>query len=280
MATYDGKVILITGATDGLGKRVALDLAAGGAMVLLHGRNPAKGEATLQGIRKATGNQKLQYYNADFSSLDDVRRFSDQILADQKRLDVLINNAGLGAGSRKAGREISADGYELRFAINYLAPFLLTHQLLPLLRQSAPARIVNVASAGQQHIDFDNVMLEKDYDGLKAYRQSKLAQILFTFDLAERLKGSGVTVNCLHPSSLMNTKMVFEADYFGAPMSTIEEGAHAVEYVATSAELENVSGEYFDREQRAHADPQAYDPQARSQLWALSEKLVKLGDTQ
>ncbi|HTX79533.1 MAG TPA: SDR family oxidoreductase [Longilinea sp.] len=276
MTPYDGKVILITGATDGLGKKVALDLTAGGATVLLHGRSQQKGEATLQEIRQATGSQKLSYYNADFSSLDAVRRLSDQVLADQKRLDILINNAGLGAGSRQSGREMSADGFELRFAINYLAPFLLTHRLLPLLRQSAPARIVNVSSAGQQHIDFDNVMLEHDYDGLRAYRQSKLAQILFTFDLAERLKDSGVTVNCLHPSSLMNTKMVFDTDYFGAPMTTIEEGAHAVEYVATSPEVEGMSGEYFDREKRAHADPQAYDPQARAQLWALSKKLVKL----
>jgi NAD(P)-dependent dehydrogenase (short-subunit alcohol dehydrogenase family) len=276
MNAYDGKVILITGATDGLGKKVALDLAAGGAAVLLHGRSQAKGESTLLEISKATGNQKLRYYNADLSSLDAVRKFADKVLADQSDLDVLINNAGVGAGSRQAGRELSIDGYELHFAINYLAPFLFTQRLLPLLRQSAPARIVNVSSLGQYPIDFANVMLEHDYDGLRAYRQSKLAQILFTIDLAERLKGSGVTVNCLHPSSLMNTKMVLDSDYLGAPMSTIEEGAHAVEYVAMSSELEGVSGEYFDRKKRAHADPQAYDPQARAQLWALSEKLTGL----
>jgi NAD(P)-dependent dehydrogenase (short-subunit alcohol dehydrogenase family) len=280
MNAYDGKVILITGASDGLGKKVALDLAAEGATVLLHGRSQAKGESTLQEISKSTDNKKLRYYNADLSSLDAVRKFADRVLADQSHLDVLINNAGVGAGSRQAGRELSIDGYELRFAINYLAPFLFTLRLLPLLRQSAPARIVNVSSLGQRPIDFDNVMLEHDYDGLRAYHQSKLAQILFTFDLAERLKNSGVTVNCLHPSSLMNTKMVLDSDYLGAPMSTIEEGAHAVEYVAMSSELEGVSGEYFDREKRAHADPQAYDLQARSQLWALSEKLVKMGEAQ
>ncbi len=276
MNSNSEKIILITGATDGLGKRVALDLAADGATVLLHGRSREKGEATLEEIRKATGSQKLTYYNADFASLDEVRRLSEEIQADQGRLDVLVNNAGLGAGSRRPQPEKSAEGYELRFAVNYLAPFLLTHRLLPLLRQSAPARIVNVASVGQQPIDFNNLMLEVGYDGLRAYRQSKLAQVMFTFDLAEKLSGSGVTVNCLHPASLMNTKMVFETDYFGAPMTTIEEGARAVEYLATSPELDGVTGEYFDGKQPSRANPQAYDKQARSRLWTLSEQLVKL----
>jgi NAD(P)-dependent dehydrogenase (short-subunit alcohol dehydrogenase family) len=276
MSTFNGKTILVTGATDGLGKQVALDLAAGGAIVLLHGRSRQKGEATLQEIRKATGNQKLVYYNADLSSLDAVRRLSEEIQADQRRLDVLINNAGIGAGSRGDRREKSAEGYELRFAVNYLAPFLLTHRLLPLLRQSAPARIINVASVGQQRIDFDNVMLEDGYDGLRAYRQSKLAQVMFTFDLAEELRESGIAVNSVHPASLMNTKMVLETDYFGSPMTTLEEGAHAVEYLATSSELEGVTGEFFDGMQRARANPQAYDQEARHRLWRLSEQLVKL----
>jgi len=276
MNTFDDKTILVTGATDGLGKQVALDLAAGEATVLLHGRSRQKGEATLQEIRKATGNQNLIYYNADLSSLNAVRRLSDQIQADQKRLDVLINNAGIGAGSHGDQRERSAEGYELRFAVNYLAPFLLTLRLLPLLRQSSPARIINVASVGQQRIDFDNVMLEDGYDGLRAYRQSKLAQVMFTFDLAEALRDSGITVNSLHPASLMNTKMVLETDYFGSPMTTIEEGAQAVGYLATSPELERVTGEFFDGMQQSRADPQAYDKEARRRLWRLSEHLVKL----
>jgi NAD(P)-dependent dehydrogenase (short-subunit alcohol dehydrogenase family) len=278
--TQRDKIILVTGATDGLGKRVALDLAADGAIVLLHGRSRQKGEATLQEIQEATGSQKLTYYNADFSSLDAVRRLSEEIQTDQGHLDVLINNAGLGAGARRAGREKSADGYELRFAVNYLAPFLLTHRLLPPLRRSAPARIINVASVGQQRIDFDNVMLEEEYDGLRAYRQSKLAQVMFTFDLAEALSGSGITVNSLHPASLMNTKMVFETDYFGAPMTTIEEGASAVEYLATSSELDGVTGEYFDGKQRARANPQAYDEEARWRLRMLSERLTKLKESE
>jgi NAD(P)-dependent dehydrogenase (short-subunit alcohol dehydrogenase family) len=270
------RVILVTGATDGLGKQVARDLAAQGATVLLHGRSLEKGEATLQEIRDATGNQKLMYYNADLSSLDAVRGLAEEIQAEQDRLDVLINNAGIGSGSRPGRRELSADGYELRFAVNYLAHFLLTYRLLPLLRRSTPARVVNVSSAGQQPIDFEDVMLEDGYNGLRAYRQSKLAQVMATFDLAEELSQSGVTVNCLHPASLMDTKMVRETDYFGGPMSSVEEGAHAVEYLATSLELDGVTGEYFDGEQRARANAQAYDKEARRRLRLLSRQLAGL----
>jgi len=272
-------VILVTGATDGLGKQVARDLAAQGATILLHGRSRGKGQATLREIRDATGNQKVIYYNADFSSLDAVRRLTEEIQGDQVRLDVLINNAGIGAGSRQAGREVSRDGYELRFAVNYLAPFLLTHRLLPLLCRSTPARIVNVASVGQQPIDFNNVMLKDGYDGLRAYRQTKLALIMFTFDLAEELRKRGVTVNSLHPASLMNTRMVLESDYFRGTMSTVEEGAHAVEYLAMSAELDDVTGEYFDGERRARANSQAYDKEARRRLRMLSEQLTRLKES-
>ncbi|MEJ2658208.1 MAG: SDR family NAD(P)-dependent oxidoreductase [Desulfobacterales bacterium] len=276
MQTIKNQVILITGATAGLGKQVARDLAAREATILLHGRSREKGDATLREIRDATGNQKIIYYNADFSSLDEVRRLSEKIQADQKRLDVLINNAGLGAGTRQSRREESADGHELRFAVNYLAPFLLTHRLLPLLRRSVPARIVNVASVGQQPLDFDNLMLENGYDGLRAYRQSKLALVMFTFDLAEELKESGITANSLHPASLMPTRMVLETDYFGSPMSTIEEGAQAVEQLAASPDLDGVSGEYFDGKQRGRANSQAYDREARRRLQMLSNQLTGL----
>ncbi len=279
MSMSDGKVILITGATDGLGQQVARDLAARGVTLLLHGRSPEKGQATLREIEEATGHHSATYYNADFSSLAAVRWLAGQIQADQERLDVLINNAGIGAGPRGAPREESADGYELRFTVNYLAPFLLTHLLLPLLRRSAPARIVNVASVGQEPIDFDDVMLEQEYDGLRAYRQSKLAQVMFTFDLAEELAGSGVTVNCLHPASLMNTKMVSETDYFESPMTTVEEGAQAVEYLALSPELEGVTGEYFEGTERAKAHPQAYDREARRRLRLLSEQWTGLQES-
>jgi NAD(P)-dependent dehydrogenase (short-subunit alcohol dehydrogenase family) len=259
--------ILVTGATDGLGKRVAFELAAGGATVLLHGRSRKRLEATLEEAREGTGSEKLGLYLADLSSLGEVRTLADRVLTEQDRLDVLVNNAGVIAGERRE----SGDGYELTFAVNYLAHFLLTHLLLPLLRDSAPARVVNVASAGQSPIDFDDVMLERSYGGMKAYTQSKLAQVIFTFELAERLGASGVTVNALHPASLMDTKMVLET--FGRASSTVQEGADATVRLAISPELEEVTGRYFDGIREARASRQAYDVAARKRLWALSEEL-------
>jgi NAD(P)-dependent dehydrogenase (short-subunit alcohol dehydrogenase family) len=268
-------VILVTGATDGLGRRVARDLAGRGATVLLHGRSRERAEAAVREIGEETENEGLNYYLADLSSLAEVRRLAEEVSSDHERLDVLVNNAGMGSGpSDGASRRESKDGFELVFAVNYLSCFLLTNLLLPLLRGSAPARIVNVASAGQAPIDFDDVMLERGYDGWRAYAQSKLAQIMFTFSLAERLKGSGVTANALHPASLMDTKMVRES--FGYTRSTVEEGAEATERLAISPGLEGVSGRYFDGQREARANDQAYDRQARERLWTLSEELCGL----
>jgi len=272
MQAISDRVILVTGATDGLGRQVARDLADQGATVLLHGRNRKKGETYLSEIRSATGNDKLKYYNADFSSLEAVHRLAEELCADQRRLDVLINNAGVGGRPGAGTRRESADGHELCFAVNYLAAYLLTHRLLPLLRQSSPARIVNVSSVGQWPIDFDDVMLERAYDGFRAYAQSKLAQVMFTFDLAEALEGSGVTVNSLHPATLMDTKMVHEC--FGRSMSTVQQGADAVVYLATSSDLDSVTGEYFDGKQRARANAQADDKEARRRLRQLSMRLI------
>jgi len=259
--------ILVTGATDGLGKRVALELAAKGATVLLHGRNPERLQTVLEEMRRETGSEKLRSYLADLSSLGAVRGLAERVLSDEERLDVLVNNAGVIVPERRE----SEDGYELTFAVNYLAHFLLTSLLLPLLRDSAPARIVNVASAGQSPVDFGDVMLERGYDGMRAYSQSKLAQIMFTFELAERLQGTDVTVNALHPASLMDTKMVLET--FGHTMSTVQEGADAAVRLAVSPELEGVTGRYFDGQREARANRQAYDAQARKKLWVLSEEL-------
>ena len=269
MKNVEEKVVLVTGATDGLGKLVAEDLAAEGATVLLHGRSEERAEASVLEIRDEAGNDELRYYLADFSSLEEVRRLAGEIRSEHDHLDVLVNNAGIGAGKQgEMRRETSRDGYELRFAVNYLAPFLLTKFLLPLLKDSSPSRIVNVASAGQSPIDFDDPMLERDYDGMRAYSQSKLAQIMFTFELAERLEGTDVTVNALHPASLMDTKMVSE--WFGYTMSTVRQGAEAVERLAISPETEGVTGRYFDGQREARAEEQAYDPEARKKLWGLS----------
>ena len=275
MRSVEEAVILVTGSTDGLGKATARDLAAAGATILLHGRDPERGDAAVREIREETDNERLHYYVADFSSLDEVHRLADEITADHDRLDVLVNNAGIGAGRRgETSRASSQDGHELRFAVNYLAPFLLTRLLLPLVQRSVPSRIVNVASAGQSPISFDDVMLEWGYDGMRAYAQSKLALVMFTLDLAEELEDTGVTANSLHPASLMNTKMVFET--FGSASSNVREGADATVRLAISPELEGITGRYFDGQREARAEEQAYDPEARDRLRRLSEELTGL----
>jgi NAD(P)-dependent dehydrogenase (short-subunit alcohol dehydrogenase family) len=262
--------ILVTGATDGLGRRVAQVVAAKGATMLLHGRNPERLKATLEELRIQPGSEKVSSYLADLSSLGAVRGLADRIHSEHDRLDVLVNNAGIIARERRE----SEDGYELTFAVNYLSHFLLTRLLLPLLKDSAPARIVNVASAGQSPLDFSNLMLERGYDAMKAYSQSKLAQVMFTFELAEHLRGTGVSVNALHPASLMDTKMVQST--FGYTMSTVEEGTEAVVRLAISPEIEGITGRYFDGTRQARANRQAYDPRDRNRLWVLSEQLCGL----
>ena len=265
-----GATILVTGATDGLGRHIALELANKGATVLLHGRSRERRESVFEEIQRQTGSGGgSRYYLADLSSLSEVRGLAEQILSKYDRLDVLVNNAGIIARERQE----TLDGVELTFAVNYLAHFLLTKLLLPLLKASAPARIVNVASAGQSPVDFHDVMLKRGYGGMKAYTQSKLAQVMFTFELAERLRGTGVTVNALHPATLMDTKMVRET--FGRASSTVQEGTEAVLRLAASPELEGVTGRYFDGTREARASRQAYDVGARKSLWDLSEKLCE-----
>jgi NAD(P)-dependent dehydrogenase (short-subunit alcohol dehydrogenase family) len=273
------KIILITGSTDGVGKLVAQRLAEGGARVLLHGRNREKGEGVLAESRARTGSDRIEFYLADLASLDDVRRLAAEVSGKHDRLDVLINNAGIGFGPRGAmRREVSRDGHELRFAVNYLSGFLLTHLLLPALKKSGAARVVNVASAGQYPIDFDDVMLTRGYEGTRAYRQSKLAQVMFTIDLADRLKEAGVTVNCLHPATFMNTNMVRESGY--APASSVDDGADAILHLATAPELDGTTGLYFDGKRPARANGQAYDADARRRLRDLSLSLTGLGVTE
>jgi len=203
----DGKTVLITGSTDGVGRYVATKLAVAGAKVLIHGRDKTRASTLSDEIKRAGGSEPA-FYQADLSSLAEARKLADAVLADHKRIDVFVSNAGIGSQNEGPARQTSKDGYELRFAVNYLSGFLLARLLLPLLKASAPSRIVNVASLGQHPIDFDDVMITKNYSGSRAYAQSKLSQIMFTIDLAEELKGSGVTVNSLLPGGATNTGMV------------------------------------------------------------------------
>jgi len=271
MSVLDGKVVLVTGATDGLGRALAIDLARAGATVLVHGRDPERIADTVRQVTAAGASDRVRWYRADLASLAEVRALAEQVIAGEPRLDVLVNNAGIGATVPGGGvRQESADGYELRFAVNYLAGYALTRLLLPLLRKSAPSRIVNVASIGQQAIDFGDVMLTEGYDGMRAYRQSKLAQILFTFDLATELDLAGVTVNALHPATFMPTKIV------AAPLSTIAQGVEATMRLITEPIGQAGSGRYFNSLDEARANDQAYDPTSRRQLRELSEKLTGL----
>jgi NAD(P)-dependent dehydrogenase (short-subunit alcohol dehydrogenase family) len=263
---------LITGATDGVGRLVAKQLGAKGFRMLVHGRSRERGESLVREIEAAGG--KATFLQADLASLAEVRKLADAVKAATPKLELLINNAGIGSTGDKPGRQVSADGHELRFAVNYLSGFLLTHLLLPLVRAAAPSRIVNVASAGQKALDFDDIMLTRAYNGTDAYRHSKLAQVLFTVDLANELKGSGVIVNTLHPSTYMNTTMVRQSGT--TPISTVETGADAIMQLAVSPALEGRSGLYFNVLRETKADPQAYDAAARARLKALSLKLTGL----
>src|SRR2546429_2644512 len=269
----NGKTILITGSTDGVGRYVARQLAARGASVLIHGRNAARAK-TLTDEIKCDGHAAPTFYQADLSSLSGVRQLASAVMADHKRLDVFISNAGIGSQNSGGGRQTSADGCELRFAVNYLSGFLLAHLLLPLIKAAAPSRIVNVASLGQHPIDFDDVMITKNYSGSRAYAQSKLSQVMFTIDLAEELKGSGVTVNSLHPATYMNTTMVRAGGI--TPMSTVEQGGAAILRLVSGDDVTTRSGLFFNGMNEMKANPQAYDAAARKRLRDLSFRLTVL----
>jgi NAD(P)-dependent dehydrogenase (short-subunit alcohol dehydrogenase family) len=274
MAPPEQRTILVTGATDGLGRELAYELAREGSTVLVHGRSRERIQETIAEISERTGSARLEPLLADLSSLAQVRDLAETVVGRDGGLDALVNNAGTGLNERAT----SADGYELTFAVNYLAPFLLTNMLLPVLARAGAARIVNVASIGQAPLDFDDVMLERDYSMSRAYSQSKLAQISFTFELAERLRRDGpvgVSVNALHPATLMPTKLVRET--YGRTIDTLAKGVEATLRLVVDPALEDVSGVYFNGLEPATADPQAYDADARRRLWELSERLCELG---
>ena len=263
----DRQVALVTGSTSGLGRELALRLGARGHHVIVHGRNERRGAEVVDAIN-AEGPGSARFYRADLASLADVRAFAEALLADYDRLDLLINNAGFGSAPDE--RLLTEDGHEYRFQVNYLSTFLLTHMLMPRLLDGAPSRIVNVSSGAQTPIDFDDVMIEKDFSGRRAYAQSKLAQVMFTHDLAEELEGTGIVVGSLHPATYMPTGMVRRLG--ATPRSTIAEGADAVMQVVDSDDFE--SGQYFSGLNPAEANDQAYDPEARARLKRLSQELT------
>jgi NAD(P)-dependent dehydrogenase (short-subunit alcohol dehydrogenase family) len=271
----DGKTVLVTGSTDGVGRYVAAKLAAGGAKVLIHGRDRDRAKSLADQIKRV-GQGEAIFYQADLSSLAGARQLADAVLADHKRLDVFVSNAGIGSRTQGDARRTSADGYELRFAVNYLSGFLLAHLLLPLIKASAPSRVVNVASLGQHPIDFDDVMITRNYSGSRAYTQSKLAQIMFTIDLAREFEGSGVTVNSLHPATYMNTTMVREGGI--TPISTVEQGGEAILHLVAGDDMAGKTGLFFNGMREAQANPQAYDEGARKRLRTLSLELTGLAD--
>lgn len=264
------QVVLVTGSTSGLGQEVARRIAASGAHVIVHGRNRERGMALVEEIERG-GTGSAWFYAADFASFAQVREFGEAILRDYARLDVLVNNAGFGSAPDE--RLLSEDGHEFRFQVNYLAPFLLTRILMPRLLDSAPSRIVNVSSLAANAIDFDDVMIENNFSGRRAYGQSKHSQVMMTFDLAEELEGTGVMVNAVHPAAYMPTGMVRRLGV--TPVATIDEGATAVMQLVTSTEIEG--GQFFNGLRAGRApNAQAYDLEARAMLKELSEHLTGL----
>ena len=260
--TPEQRVVFITGSTSGLGREVALSLGAGGDHVIVHGRSAERGGAVVDSIHALGGSAR--FYEADFASLAEIAGLAERIRADYDRLDVLVNNAGIWL---EGPRRLSEDGHELHFQVNYLATYLLTEALSDLLTRSAPARVVNVASIAQRPIDFDDVMLEAGYSDGRAYAQSKLAQIMITRVHARALDGSGVTVNALHPATMMDTNMVLSRG--ARPRASVDEGTEAVLHIIDAPDLG--TGGYFDGMQPAQPNEQAFDEEALAKLVELSE---------
>jgi NAD(P)-dependent dehydrogenase (short-subunit alcohol dehydrogenase family) len=279
--TLQNKTCLITGATSGIGLATALALAKMDATVVLAGRSEERCQNAVARIKSDTGNQNVDYLLADLSVQAQVRALAKEFKSRYDRLDVLVNNAG----AIFFFRERSADGIEMTFAVNHLAYFLLTNLLLDTLKTSAPARIVNVASNAHlgQRLDFDNLELERGYNPGKAYGRSKLANLYFTYELARRLEGTGVTVNAMHPG-FVQTNMAANNGWLVSlflPLVhlkslTPEQGARTVVYLASSPEVEGVTGKYFVREREVASDPVSYDEGAAKRLWEVSERMTGL----
>jgi NAD(P)-dependent dehydrogenase (short-subunit alcohol dehydrogenase family) len=271
-----GKISIVTGANSGIGKQTAGALALAGARVVMVCRDRARGEAARSEIKSKTGSDSVELMLCDLSSQKSIREFADEFKRTHDRLDALVNNAGVYI--RK--REVTTDGIETTFAVNHLAYFLLTNSLLDLLKRSAPARIINVASAAHTSakLDFDNLQGEKGYSGVRAYANSKLANILFTYELARQLAGTSVTANCLHPGVVATG--IFRA--LPTPvealiklfMMTPEKGAETSIYLASSPEVEGVTGKYFVKKVETKTSPESYNVDAGKRLWDESARLT------
>ena len=277
------KTILVTGANAGLGMEASRQLAAMGARIIMVCRNEEKALKARDEIISSTRNENVSIMIADFSSLDQIRELSDKVIKKFDRLDILINNAGVFVTDLR----YTKDGHELQWGVNHLAPFLLTHLLLPLLEKSAPARIINVTSVANRKgsILFDDLNLEKNYNGLTAYRQSKLANVLFTVELAERTQKNNITVNCLHPGMVRtafghkynNHWMGWSWMFMKPFMRPVESGAKGIVTLASDEDLGGISGKYFNPESKIRTpNKMAYDVSLRGKLWEISEKLTGL----
>lgn len=282
-ATMDGKICLVTGATNGIGKETALALAQMGATVLITARDDTKGAAARDEIEQSSGNERVELFHADFTSLDETRRLASEVQEQHPHLHVLVNNAG----AYNAQRSLTRDGFETTFGVNHLAYFLLTTLLLDQLKASAPARIVNVSSAAHARakIDFDDLHGERKYAGMTAYGQSKLANVLFTYELARRLEGTGVTANAVHPGVVLtgfgrNSTGLAGAAFaiygiVGRPFTlTPKQGAETSIYLASSPDVDGVTGKYFTKKASVETSPLSYDTDVAQRLWQVSEELV------
>lgn len=274
-----GKIVLVTGASSGLGKATTLGLARLGATVVMVCRDRTRGEATRDKIKEDSGNKNIDLLIADLSSQQSIRQVAEEFIKRYNKLHVLINNVAV----HLFERSVTEDGLETVFAVNYLGPFLLTNLLLDVLKASAPARIVNVASSLQGHIDFDDLQSEKRYSGMAVYPKSKMANVLFTYELARRLKETGVTVNCLHPGVLRTNLGRHFRGFFKFMlwvmwpfMLSPEKGAETVIYLASSPEVENISGKYFVKKKATLSSKESYDESIAKRLWQVSETLTHL----
>jgi retinol dehydrogenase-14 len=274
------KIILVTGSTDGIGKETATALASLGAEIIVHGRNPEKTQKTVREIKDLTNNELISYLIADFTDLNQVREMATELQEKYSRLDVLINNAG-GYNSRRIDTDT---GVERTFLINHLAPFTLTNLLLPILKDSAPSRIINVSSQvhSMGRLNFEDLGFKKGYFGMLAYSRSKLANMLFTYELDRRLKGSGVSVNALHPGHVGTNIWADAAPLIGSAVKRLmkwislspEEGADNSIYLASSPDLNNISGLYFMKREPVRSSSRSYDRETAARLWQVSEELT------